>query len=38
MNDGYRNLPAINQGGVFGVPGTILPEDSIQELSVAVEF
>src|SRR5580700_4362463 len=34
MNDGYRNLPAINQGGVFGVPGTILPEDSIQELSI----
>jgi hypothetical protein len=34
MNDGYRNLPAINQGGVFGTPGTILPEDSIQELSI----
>jgi len=34
MNDGYRNLPAINQGGVFGTPGTILPEDSIQELNV----
>jgi outer membrane receptor protein involved in Fe transport len=34
MNDGYRNLPAINQGGVFGTPGTILPEESIQELSV----
>jgi len=34
MNDGYRNLPSINQGGVFGTPGTILPEDSIQELSV----
>src|SRR5207249_5522692 len=23
MNDGYRNLPAINQGGVFGTPATI---------------
>jgi Carboxypeptidase regulatory-like domain/TonB dependent receptor len=34
MNDGYRNLPAINQGGVFGTPGTILPEDSILELNV----
>jgi outer membrane receptor protein involved in Fe transport len=34
MNDGYRNLPAINQGGVFGTPGTILPEDSILELSI----
>jgi len=38
MNDGYRNLPAINQGGVFGVPGTILPEDSIQELSIESNF
>jgi hypothetical protein len=38
MNDGYRNLPAINQGGVFGTPGTILPEDSIQELSVMTNF
>src|SRR6201981_2940501 len=34
MNDGYRNLPAINQGGVFGTPGTILPEDSLRELSI----
>src|ERR1700722_16884872 len=38
MNDGYRNLPAINQGGGFGVPGTILPEDSIQELNVLTNF
>jgi len=38
MNDGYRNLPAINQGGVFGVPGTILPQDSISELSVQSNF
>lgn len=34
MNDGYRNLPAINQGGVFGTPATILPIDAIDELSV----
>ncbi len=26
MNDGYRNLPAINEGGVFGTPATILPD------------
>ena len=26
MNDGYRNLPAINQGGVFGTPATVLPD------------
>src|SRR5579862_8644791 len=34
MNDGYRNLPAINQGGVFGTPATILPIDALQEISV----
>jgi hypothetical protein len=34
MNDGYRNLPAINQGGVFGTPSTILPIDAIQEMSI----
>ena len=34
MNDGYRNLPAINQGGVFGTPATILPIDALEEISV----
>src|SRR5215469_6578030 len=34
MNDGYRSLPAINQGGVFGTPATILPIDALQEVSV----
>lgn len=34
MNDGYRNLPAINQGGVFGTPATILPIDALQEISI----
>ena len=38
MNDGYRNLPAINQGGVFGVPGTILPLESIAELKILADF
>ena len=38
MNDGYRNLPAINQGGVFGVPGTILPEDSISGVKHSFEL
>ena len=28
MNDGYRNLPAINEGGVFGTPATVLPIDA----------
>jgi hypothetical protein len=31
MNDGYRNLPDVNEGGVFGTPATILPLDALQE-------
>lgn len=38
MNDGYRNLPAINQGGVFGTPGTVLPLESIGEVKVLSNF
>src|SRR4029077_14120905 len=38
LNDGYRNWHAINPGGRFGVPGTILPEDAISELSVLSNF
>lgn len=34
MNDGFRNLPAINQGGVFGTPGTVLPMESIAEVKI----
>jgi hypothetical protein len=34
MNDGYRSLPAINQGGVFGTPSTILPVDAIEEFPI----
>ncbi len=34
MNDGYRNLPAINQAGVWGCPGTILPIDALAEIPV----
>jgi hypothetical protein len=34
MNDGYRNLPDVNEGGVFGTPATILPLDALQEISV----
>ncbi len=34
MNDGYRNLPAINQGGVFGTPATILPMDALDVVSI----
>jgi hypothetical protein len=38
MNDGYRNLPAINQGGVFGTPGTVLPLESIAEVNILSNF
>ena len=34
MNDGYRNLPAINQGGVFGTPSTVLPVDAVEEFPI----
>jgi outer membrane receptor protein involved in Fe transport len=34
MNDGYRNLPAINEAGVFGTPATVLPIDAIAEFPV----
>ena len=33
MNDGYRNLPAINEAGVFGTPATILPIEAISPSS-----
>ena len=38
MNDGYRNDPAINQGGVFATPSAILPIDAVQELRVESNF
>jgi len=38
MNDGYRNDPAINQGGVFAVPSAILPIDAIGEMRVLSNF
>jgi hypothetical protein len=34
MNDGYHNIPALNQGGVFAVPSAILPVDAIAEMRV----
>jgi len=33
-NDGYRNDPAINEGGVFGVPATLLPVDAVAEFAI----
>ncbi|PYS93703.1 MAG: hypothetical protein DMF64_03780 [Acidobacteria bacterium] len=38
MNDGYRNLPAINEAGVFGTPATILPIEAIAEAAVLSDF
>ena len=38
MNDGYRNLPAINEAGVFGTPATILPVEAIAEAAVLSNF
>ena len=38
MNDGYRNDPAINQGGVFATPSAILPIDAVSEIRVLSNF
>ena len=38
MNDGYRNDPAINQGGVFATPSAILPIDAVAEMHVLSNF
>src|SRR3981189_3911 len=38
MNDGYRNDPAINQGGVFATPSAVLPIDAVSEMSVLSNF
>jgi hypothetical protein len=38
MNDGYRNDPAINQGGVFATPSAILPIDAVADMRVLSNF
>src|SRR6266853_1853786 len=38
MNDGYRNDPAINQGGVFATPSAILPLDAVSDMRVLSNF
>jgi len=38
MNDGYRNDPAVNQGGVFATPSAILPIDAVSEMRVLSNF
>src|SRR5438046_8279730 len=32
-NDFWHNIPAVNQGGVSGIAGVVLPVDSIDEFS-----
>ena len=36
-NDLWHNIPAVNQGGVSGVAGVILPVDSIDEFSAQTQ-
>src|SRR5258708_2419370 len=38
MNDGYRNDPAINQGGVFATPSAIVPIDAVSDMAVLANF
>ncbi len=34
-NDGFQNAAAVNQGGVAGISGTLLPVEAIDQFSVA---
>jgi hypothetical protein len=36
-NDFWHNVPAINQGGVSGIAGTVMPIDAIDEFSAQTE-
>ena len=36
-NDLWANIPAVNQGGVLGIAGIILPVDSIDQFSVQTQ-
>ena len=36
-NDLWHNIPAVNQGGVSGIAGIILPIDSVDEFSVQTQ-
>jgi hypothetical protein len=33
-NDGFQNFASVNQGGVAGIPGVVLPVDAIDQLAV----
>jgi hypothetical protein len=36
-NDFWHNIPAINQGGVSGIAGTVMPVDAIDEFSAQTQ-
>ena len=36
-NDLWHNIPAVNQGGVSGIAGIILPIDAIEQFSVQTQ-
>jgi hypothetical protein len=36
-NDLWHNIPAVNQGGVSGIAGTVLPVDAIDEFSAQTQ-
>ncbi len=36
-NDFYANVPAVNQGGILGIPGVIMPVDAIDQFSVQTQ-
>ncbi len=36
-NDLWHNIPAVNQGGVSGIAGVILPLDAVEEFSVQAQ-
>ena len=36
-NDFWHNIPAVNQGGVSGIAGTVMPIDAIDEFSAQTQ-
>jgi hypothetical protein len=36
-NDAWNNTSAVNQGGVYGIPGVLLPLDSVDEFSLVTQ-
>lgn len=36
-NDAWINTSAVNQGGVYGIPGVLLPLDSVDEFSLVTQ-